>query len=251
MDGFNFSRKLFHWLGFFVPALLYFNLFEGLFGLQYASRALLFCLIGLILLGLGTVEIVRLNVPAVNNFYISIFGNIMKEAEKQRMNGVIPYMLSNAFIVAFFPPQIIFLSMSFLLVGDPTAAFFGSKYGKYRFYNGKSFIGVFAFFVASILSGLLLMGIFQATYGESPFSFYKQSGFNFVALVIISIGALSAALAEFFSGHALAGLLEDNLLIPVVSAIFLGLFSGLFGEIPSSEIIFPIQNLFTMSASPQ
>jgi hypothetical protein len=95
------------------------------------------------------------------------------------------------------------------------------------------------------------MAIFQTTFGESPFSFYKQSSFNFLALLIIALGAFSAALAEFFSGHALAGLLEDNLLIPVVSAIVLGFFSGLLGEIPSSEIIFPIEKLFTVRANAQ
>jgi dolichol kinase len=244
MDGFNFARKLFHWIGFFVPAVLFFDLFKDVGGLVYSSRAILLCVILLIIFFMGSIEFFRLHHSGFNEFYLSWFGSLMKEAEKNRMNGVIPYMLSNAIIVAFFPAQIIFLSMAFLLVGDPFAAYFGSKYGKYRFYNGKSLVGVVSFILASSLAGLLLMFIFQKTYGESYFSFYKSGSFHFLGFFIIILGAISAALAEFFSGHALGGLLEDNLLIPVVSSLVLALLAIFFQEIPQDQVFFPIQNLF-------
>jgi dolichol kinase len=168
----------------------------------------------------------------------------MKKAEKERISGVIPYMISNAVVVAFFPSQIIFLSTAFLLVGDPFAAFFGSKYGKYRFSNGKSLVGITAFIIASSIAGLLLMILFQSTYGESYFSFYKNSTFHFLGFLVIVIGAVAAGLAEFFSGHAWGGILEDNLLIPVVSSIVLAGLAIAIQEINPREILFPIGDLF-------
>jgi dolichol kinase len=194
---------------------------------------------------MGCIEILRLNHKDFNNFYLKYFGKIMKEAERERMNGVIPYMLSNAIIVAFFPAQIIFLSMAFLLIGDPVAAFFGASYGKYRFYNGKSLVGVAAFIIGSTIAGLILMFIFQSSYGESLFSYLKNGSFNTMAFIIIFLGGVAASLAEFFSDHALAGFLEDNLLIPIVASIVLSFLVVLFGLSNWSEIIFPITKIFS------
>jgi dolichol kinase len=247
MDGFNFLRKLFHWIGFFVPAILFFDLFENVGGLTHASRAILLCILGFILLFMGSIELFRLNHPGFNDFYFKWFGMLMKKAEKDRISGVIPYMLSNAIVVAFFPPQIIFLSMAFLLVGDPFAAFFGSKYGKYRFSNGKSLVGIVAFIIASTLAGLILMIIFQNTFGDSPFSFWKNGNFRWLTFCCIFISAVAAGIAEFFSGHALGGLLEDNLLIPLVSSVLLASFAFFLGEIPDGNIIFPITEIFTQN----
>ncbi|MCX7999164.1 MAG: dolichol kinase [Leptospiraceae bacterium] len=244
MDGFNFARKLFHWIGFFVPAILFFDVFKGVGDFLHPSRLFLLVILLFILISMSLIEYFRLHHTGFNEFYLKLFGALMKEAEKNRMNGVIPYMLSNSIIVAFFPAQIIFLAMAYLLVGDPFAAYFGAKYGKYRFYNGKSLVGVVAFIIASSIAGVLLMYIFYATYGDSPFALFRSNELNKIGILLVIVGAVSAALAEFFSGHALGGLLEDNLLIPVVSAIVLAFLSYLNLEFGSSEIIFPIQEIF-------
>ncbi len=169
----------------------------------------------------------------------------MKEAEKTRMNGVIPYMISNAFIVSFFPPQVIFLSMAYLLIGDPVAAYFGSKYGKYRFSNGKSLMGVMAFILASTLSGLMLMILFQSTYQDSLLSIFKNGEWNISGMCIVFIGAVVAGIAEFLSGHAWKGFLEDNLLIPVVSSITLTLLLVIFHHSTLLELLFPILEILS------
>ncbi len=240
MDGFNFHRKLFHLIGFFVPGILYFDLFHKAIPLRYPSRFILLALVLFILLGMSILEIIRLNNSKFNTFYLSNFGKIMKEAEKTRMNGVIPYMISNAFIISFFPPQVIFLSMAYLLIGDPVAAFFGSKYGTYRFSNGKSLMGVMSFIFASTFSGLLLMVLFQSTYQDSLLSLYKNGDWNLSGMGIVFIGAVVAGIAEFLSGHAWKGFLEDNLLIPVVSSITLTLLLVLFDHSTFQELLFPI-----------
>ncbi|NBU99691.1 MAG: dolichol kinase, partial [Spirochaetia bacterium] len=214
MDGFNFNRKLFHLTGLFVPAILYFDFFKGAFELKFASRSIVFLLICFILLSMSIVEVIRLNNPKYNEIYLKSFGKIMKEAEINRMNGVIPYMLSSAVIVAIFPSQVIFMSMAYLLIGDPLAAYFGTKYGRYRFSNGKSLVGVLAFIIASSIAGIILMVLFQSTYNDSLFSIFDNGKINKRGIIIIFIGAVSAGIAEFISGHAWKGFLEDNLLIP-------------------------------------
>ncbi len=245
MDGFNFARKLFHWIGFFVPAILFFDIFQGIGNFVHSSRLILLGILLLILIGMSIIEYLRLHHSGFNEFYLKLFGSLMKEAEKNRMNGVIPYMLSNSIIVAFFPSQIIFLVMAYLLVGDPFAAYFGAKYGKYRFYNGKSLVGVVSFIISSSLAGIFLMYIFHVTYGDSPFSLIRIGNIHWMGILLVILGAISAALAEFFSGHALGGLLEDNLLIPIVSAVVLALLSYFTSEFSNQEIIFPIQEIFT------
>ena len=244
MDGFNFNRKLFHLIGFFVPAILYFDFFRGAFDFKFASRSIVFLLVCFLLFSMSIIEIIRLNNPKFNEIYLKSFGKIMKEAERNRMNGVVPYMLSNAIIVAFFPSQIIFMSMAYLLIGDPLAAYFGSKYGKYRFSNGKSLIGVLAFVIASSIAGIILMIIFQSTYNDSLFSFYENGRTNINGLIIIFIGAISAGIAEFLSGHAWKGFLEDNLLIPLVSSVVLTFLLIIVENKTLGELIFPINDLF-------
>jgi dolichol kinase len=244
MDGFNFNRKLFHLIGFFVPAILYFDFFKGAFELKFASRSIVFLLVCFLLFSMSIIEFIRLNNPKFNELYLKSFGKIMKEAERNRMNGVIPYMLSNAIIVAIFPSQVIFMSMAYLLIGDPLAAYFGSKYGKYRFSNGKSFIGVLAFVIASSIAGIILMMLFQSTYNDSLFSIFDNGRTNTNGIIIIFIGAVSAGIAEFLSGHAWKGFLEDNLLIPLVSSVVLTFLLVLIENKSLNELIFPIHELF-------
>lgn len=244
MDGFNIHRKLFHLIGFAVPASLYFDICSGAFGLKYATRAVLFTVLGAVLVSMSLSEFIRLHNSAFNEFFQKYFGKLMKEAEKNRMNGTIPYILSNAIVVAFFPAQIIFLAMGCLLIGDPVAAYFGSKYGKYRFYNGKSLVGVVAFIIGSIIACTILMFLFQATYGDSLYSAMKAGQFSYLALFGIVIGAVFSGLAEFFSGHGLGGLLEDNLLIPIVASLVLAYYASFSGLSTSQELFFPIQDIF-------
>ena len=152
MGNFNYKRKLFHLLGFILPYLYYIDIFNGAFGLTNASRAIIFSLLMLQGVILVTTEILRLKNPSFKKWFSANFGALMKKEEETRMNATIPYMLSNALVVLFFPPEFYFFAIGFLLIGDPVAAFFGANYGKYRFYNGKSLVGVVSF------SQLVLLG---------------------------------------------------------------------------------------------
>ena len=111
MGNFNYKRKLFHLLGFILPYLYYIDIFNGAFGLTNASRAIIFSLLMLQGVILVTTEILRLKNPSFKKWFSANFGALMKKEEETRMNATIPYMLSNALVVLFFPPEFYFFAI--------------------------------------------------------------------------------------------------------------------------------------------
>lgn len=244
MGIFNYKRKLFHLLGFILPYLYYIDIFKDAFGLANASRAIIFSILMFQGFVLVTTEYLRLKNPSFKKWFSENFGALMKKEEETRMNATIPYMLSNAIVVLFFPPEFYFFAVGFLLIGDPVAAFFGANYGKYRFYNGKSLVGVVSFIIAACLVGLLFMVIFQNTKEGSLFALFTQNGLNYKALTAVLLSAIISGLTEFFSGHAWNGFLDDNLTIPLAAAFTLAVAFVLLFGINVNEIFFPVMNLY-------
>ncbi|MEM7184872.1 MAG: dolichol kinase [Spirochaetota bacterium] len=247
MEKFNYYRKAWHLLGFITPIIFYFDLLKGSFGLVHASRAIIFTTIAAFLLILIVTDTLRLKNKAFGEFYWKVFGKMMKEKEKERLNGTLPYMLSNAFVVLLFPPEIAFLAIMYLLIGDPSAAFFGSKFGSYRFYNGKSLVGVVSFILSTILGGIILTYVFYQTNPQSIFALFKNGGVSITIIVTIALGSVTAGLVEFFSGHAWKGILDDNLTIPVSSAIVVAMASIYLLSASSEQILFPLGQLYSVS----
>ena len=104
--------------------------------------------------------------------------------------------------VLFFPPEFYFFAIGFLLIGDPVAAFFGANYGKYRFYNGKSLVGVVSFIFAACLVGIFFMALFQNAKTDSLFALFGSSGLNTKALFAVLLSAIVSGLTEFLSPAA-------------------------------------------------
>jgi dolichol kinase len=244
MGVFNYKRKLFHLLGFILPFLYYIDIFKDAFGLANASRAIIFSILMFQGFVLVTTEYLRLKNPTFKKWFSENFGSLMKKEEETRMNATIPYMLSNAIVVLFFPPEFYFFAIGFLLIGDPVAAFFGANYGKYRFYNGKSLVGVVSFIIAACLVGIIFMVIFQNTKEGSIFALFTRDGLNSKAIIAVLLSAVISGLTEFFSGHAWNGFLDDNLTIPLAAAFTLALSLVLLFGINANEIFFPLMNLY-------
>lgn len=244
MSGFNYQRKAWHLFGFIMPLAFFLDVFHDSFGLKFGTRAILFSLISLGVIGLFFSELLRLNHKGYNEFFFRLFGPLMKKEESNRFNATLPYLFANSILILLFSPEMYFLSMSFLLLGDPAAAFFGSKYGNYRFYNGKSLAGVLGFFGVSILSGITLLWLFQTYNSQTIFSLIYNQSINWKAIFIVIISAVCAGMTEFFSGHSWKGLFDDNLTIPLVSGtvvFFLQLY--LFGE--KAVQIFDLTKLYS------
>lgn len=244
MQGFNFQRKIFHLSGFILPLIYYLDLFKGAFGLTNATRAIIFLGLLFVIISLSITEFFRLTNPGFKEFFYSKFGALMKKEEEYRMTATIPYMVSNAVVVLFFPPEFFFLSNACLLIGDPVAAYFGSRYGKYRFYNGKSLIGVVAFILGAFLAQLLFLYFFYMTRPESSFAITINGELNTYAVFTALCSAIVAGLAEFFSGHTWKGFLDDNLTIPLASAVTILLVFSFTKNIELQQLIFQTGDLF-------
>ncbi|EMY79818.1 putative phosphatidate cytidylyltransferase [Leptospira weilii serovar Ranarum str. ICFT] len=240
MTSFNYARKFWHLLGLTVPVCYYLDVFQGAFGLLNATRAVvsasLVCCLGMILL----FEYLRFRFSGFQKFFLSILGILMKEEEKTRLNGTVPYFISCTFVVFLFPPEISILSMLFLVIGDPTAAWVGTFYGRRRFSNGKSVEGIVAFIVASTIVGFVFMYLFE-TSGKG--NFLKTEDFVFYNnLIFLTPAILISAVTELYCGTYWNGIVDDNLLIPAVSALVLGFTAWLLlGVEPSSIFLNPAE----------
>lgn len=241
---FNFLRKIWHILGLIVPACLYADWFSGAYGFAFASRTILVSVLGSSLLLLLIFESIRLNQPKVEEFFYKYFGFLMKESERSRYNGTVPYFFANFLVVLFLPAELAILCILFLIVGDPSAAYFGAKYGKRRFYNGKSFEGVLGFLVGALIAGLGSLVVFTIADPNSFLSLWNQDGFHYLPILLVLFGETVACITEFFCPTTFYGLIDDNLLIPVVSGLSILLFAIYFFPAPYSGWIFDPMDLY-------
>ncbi|KAM9955748.1 hypothetical protein ACTFIW_001953 [Dictyostelium discoideum] len=196
------KRKGFHFFGLVIPIIY-------LLGLHYTT--FFTTQVGVWILGTISLlyfiwEQMRLNIPAMQEFCVKMYGGMMREKEKDRMNGVFFYLLGSTICVYFFHPLIAVSSMLFLIIGDFTAALVGISYGRTKIGN-KSLEGSIAMFsVCWILSYI---------------TFFNQN----LAEHISFWGAISATLIELFN----PSWIDDNLTIPILSAITMKYMTARFG----------------------
>lgn len=243
-SGFNFFRKIWHVLGLVIPVTLYLDPFRDAFGLVYATRAILVTSLGIFLVSLILLEIVRLTNAGFEAFFYRYFGFLMKESERKRFNGTVPYFLANLIVVCFFPAEVAILAILFLVIGDPFAAYVGSRYGKHRFYNGKSIEGVFGFLIPAFLFSVLVLFLITKSYPESFLSLVDHQGFTWTPIVIVFVSVLVSCATEFFSDTTAKGLIDDNLLIPVLGAISLSVLSLLYLDYTPMDFFFDPNALY-------
>lgn len=243
---FNFLRKGWHLLGLFIPLGLFLDVFEGSFGWEHATRAIIVTVLFVSLIILAILEILRFKSEKFSKFFWMIFGPLMKEGEREYMNATVPYFTANLVVILFFPAELAVLSLAFLVIGDPFAAYIGSNYGKHRLYNGKSVEGILAFIISASLFGLGLVVLFSSLEHHTPYSFLGSDGnFQISSIVILLIGTVIAGVTEFFSGTTWKGFLDDNLLIPIVSCLVMAISGIIFFSIDSGEIFFKVTDLYS------
>ncbi|MDF3820123.1 dolichol kinase [Leptospira sp. 96542] len=227
-SGFNFFRKIWHILGLIIPITLYLDPFSQSFGLLFATRAILVTSLGVFLILLFLLELVRLKHPGFESFFYTYFGFLMKESERKRFNGTVPYFFANFLVVLFFPPAVAILSILFLVIGDPSAAYIGSKYGKHRFYNGKSREGILGFFIPAFLFSVITLYLISSEDPHHFLSVMGADGVEWKPIIIAFFGVFAACTTEFFANTTAKGLIDDNLLIPLVGAVTISVGSVFF-----------------------
>ncbi len=197
----HWARKFWHMGGVSIIAAIYANVPENTALTLLALAWVLFV----------PTDLLRLKYPSMNEFLVTAFRPIMRQNEFDRLAGT-SYLLTGLLLVALiFPPPIVLLSMMFLAFADPIASYFGIRYGKDKIFGEKSLQGsMAAFFVCALLT----------------FYFLTSQWLLMDRLVIVSLlGGLIGALAELVPIFKL----DDNLTLPVVSAVALWALFSVFG----------------------
>ena len=178
------GRKLYHLMG--GVGLL------SLYSIMGRDRALVFyTILFFIVLGL---DIIRLTVPAVNNFMFTRFTSFIRKNEEHKLTGTAPYILGIGLSLYAFSQPVATAAICYLAFGDVAATTIGERYGRTKIGN-KSLEGTAAFVIASLAAGgvLLLIGL-----GTNPW--------------VMVLGSLAAAGVELLTLP-----INDNLVIPIVS----------------------------------
>jgi dolichol kinase len=134
----------------------------------------------------------RLENKSFRKYFYMIFGVMLRQHEINNISGASYLLVSAIVCVAFMPPDIAFVSMAFLSIGDTFAALVGINLGKRKFIKSKkSFEGTLACFTSTFMFGLF-----------------------FLNPVIALSGAMMASIAELIDIR-----IDDNVKIPILSGI--------------------------------
>ena len=176
----------------------FFHLFGGLglLSLYYlvGRRDALICY-GLIAMAVLVFDITRLRVVRFNQFIQRRFSGFIRSNERNKLSGILPYVLGVGLTFLFYRTDIATAAILFLVCGDVTATMIGEQFGRTKIVGEKSLEGTLAFVAAAVVAGVLL----NLTALQLPFG-------------LLCAGGIIAAGVEL-----LPLFLNDNLVIPVVS----------------------------------
>lgn len=195
------ARKLWHFLGILFVAFCYYQMSRAL-ALQVLTLA------GSLIIVLDYVRLAR---PSLNRFLMRIFSPVMRQNEQNGLTGATYAVIGIFIIVFFFSRDVVLLSLFFLAVADPIASYVGIRYGKDRLFGRKSFQGSLAAFFACLF--------ISAVY------YYTHNLMTDRLLIVSVLSGMAGAAAEAVP----VGRLDDNLVLPVLSAIMLYGIFYLFG----------------------
>ena len=229
----NLSRKIWHMSGVIIPVFLYFVYFS-----EYClnTRLTLIIILSFFLIFNILIDLIRLNHVKSGEIIWKYLGFLMKSGEKNRINGIIPYMVSNIFVLLFIQEEIAIISILFLVLSDPFAAFSGYLFGKKEIYNGRTLEGTIGFIITGFVSALFI-------YLFNDKEYFIYSGF-FVFFITVTSGVAIAAITELYAQTKLNGFVDDNLLIPIVSSLTMVFINGIFSGNWNTLLIIPMKLIF-------
>lgn len=199
------SRKLFHMMNGLLGLWIY-----NFSGLSERGTALL--LASYLAIAVLT-EIFRRRYPAFNDWVCKAIGGMMRERERSQISSATWYMFSVLIVLLVFPKPVAVLTILFVAVGDTFAGIVGSLWGKHRITPHLSWEGCLACFTACFLSTLF-------------FTPFWLPGFALAGWALLSFSLLAGLIGTF--AESVFKKLDDNLVIPLVSAPLLWLLMKFF-----------------------
>ena len=183
------KRKLVHLSSLWMPLAILFlprAVMIGVFA---------FCLVGNLI-----VEYLRAKrVPGITPVYDALFGRMLREEPRpgQWIISGGPSVFASALTVTCLAPSpVAAASMAVMLLGDTAAALVGRRFGRHKFFNGKSLEGCIAFLAAGYAGAMIFL---QGAYWPEMIP-----------------AVFAGMLVEFFEKNLH---LDDNFSIPVVTAL--------------------------------
>lgn len=195
------ARKIWHVLGCL-------SLFLGFSILSIGWFKLLIVLLMILFVSL---DLLRKKISGLNVFLVKYLKPIMRDSEISKLAGTTYLIVGVAFIVFIFSAEVVSLSLLFLAFADPVASFFGVKFGRDKILGDKTVQGFLAAFVVCTLIAVI-------------YFFVKDFPISRLLIVSVLCGFLGAC-AELVP----IGKLDDNLTLPIISAVGLSLLFYIFG----------------------
>ncbi|UXR64963.1 hypothetical protein EZJ49_01700 [Bdellovibrio bacteriovorus] len=197
----HYARKIWHMSGVFAMFLAY----------VYLPPAVSMIILMVAWSLFVPFDFLRLKYPALNDWAMHAFKPIMRQSEVKKLAGT-TFLLSGVLIVdVLFPRPIVALTLLFLAFADPIASYFGILYGKDKIFGHKSIQGFMAaFFVCAAVTFIYLI----------------YHNYLMDRLIVVSLFAgLVGAFAELIP----VAKLDDNLTLPLMSAVGLTILFYFFG----------------------
>lgn len=185
--------------------------------LSQVTPVLVFLLVSVV-----SLDLLRFNSERFSKIYVKAFGFLMRESEVDKLNGIVWYLLGLIIVFLFFPTDISILAVLLLAWCDTAASSFGRAFGHLtpKFFRNKSLAGSSASLIVGVLATYLLYGILLPhnpeliSAGDLTWT-SETNKLGLYGLCLVSGVVGSAAEAIDFWG------LDDNLTIPVLSAVFI------------------------------
>lgn len=186
------ARKLWHAGGVGIALWLYFIL-------PYTVALGLISVCSILIIGL---DFLRLYSDKFKNIITRFFGLFLRQEELDKPTGLSFMCVGFWLLVLLFDRQVALLTMGFVMLGDPIAAYVGTKYGKDKI-GDKSVQGFLACFAVCLIVALVFLSLNSFTPSR-----------------VIYVSLLSALVG---SGSELVQIpkIDDNLSMPVICGFLL------------------------------
>lgn len=167
-----------------------------------------------------TIDVIRLRFPAFAELWEMFVGFLMREEERNRINGVVWYLVGVIFVLSFYPRDVAVVAILTLSWSDTTASTLGRLWGRHTpplpahvpglkflpFAPRKSLAG----FLAATVTGILI-GLGYWAHQASDWAVLNTPG---------PFGLIATSLVVGFGGAVVEALdlgVDDNLTLPILS----------------------------------